>query len=266
MVSKLQAHQRHVGSRFSAAASGYGELSPVQDEVARKVLDLVPTDVVPTRVLDAGCGHGRLLKLARTRWPAAALTGVDVAAGMIDESRRALTGDAALTLYTADVAAWSHAPFDLVVSGSALHWLRPFGPSLAHVLGLVRSGGHAAIGFMLEGTLTELHDARRAVAPAKTPSGRLPATDDVEAALRAIPGIEILRADVEAMVHELPDAATVLRVLHDTGVTGGDISRGAAPLTRNELRALTEHYARHHASPGGVRVSYVVGYYLLRRA
>jgi trans-aconitate methyltransferase len=265
MVSKLHAHQRHVGSRFSAAASRYGACSPVQDEVARQVLDLVPPEVNPATVLDAGCGHGRLLQLARARWPKAALTGVDVAVGMIDESRRALAGDTALTLFTADVAAWSHPPFDLVISGSALHWLRPFAPALAHVLGLVRSGGHAALGLMLEGTLAELHAARRAVAPAKTPSGRLPAPDAVEAALHAVPGIELVRTRRTTVHHELPDVATLLRSLHDTGVTGGDVSRGSAALSRGELKALSEYYTRHFASPGGVRVSYVVGYYLVRR-
>lgn len=266
MASHHQAHHRQVGFRFSAAASRYDELSPVQDAVARRVLDLVPSDACPATVLDAGCGHGRLLKRARTRWPSAVLTGVDVAEGMIAVCRHAVGDDPAVVLHAADLATWRHPPFDLVVSGSALHWLRPFGPSLAHVIGLVRPGGHAALGFMLEGTLAELHQTRRAVVPAKNPPGRLPAPGDVEAALGSVSGIEILRADVEAMVHELPDAAAVLRMLHDTGVTGGDVSRGAAPLTRNELRALTDHYARHHASPGGVHVSYVVGYYLLRRA
>lgn len=265
MASKLHAHQRHVGSRFSAAASRYGACSPVQDEVARQVLALVPPEVMPATVLDAGCGHGRLLQLARARWPAAALTGVDVAAGMIAECRRVLSGDAALTLHTADLAVWKHPPFDLVISASALHWLRPFAPALAHVLGLVRPGGHAALGLMLEGTLAELHEARRAVAPAKMPSGRLPAPDEVEAALRAVPGVELVRTHRTSLVHASPDAVTLLRSLHDTGVTGGDVSRGSAALSRGEIRALSEYYALHYASPGGVRVSYAVGYYLVRR-
>jgi ubiquinone/menaquinone biosynthesis C-methylase UbiE len=60
------------------------------DPVHRRVVNLVAAHLDgrgPTRVLDVGCGTGRLLRYAAVRWPSAELIGVDPAEGMLEKAR-----------------------------------------------------------------------------------------------------------------------------------------------------------------------------------
>lgn len=260
----MKEHRRHVRSRFSAAACTYTESSSLQDRVARRVLELVPAGFDAARILDAGCGPGRLAALARARWPDAFIVGVDIAPGMIREARGRLAGDPRMSFEERDIAAYCpDAPCDLLLSSSALQWLKPFDAGLAHVAGLVRPGGLLALGVMLDGTLAELHASRRAAAPHKPVAGRLPTLAEFEKAVRAIPGARVRRIESAAAEYDQPSGADVLRAVHEMGVTGGDVSRGPAPLTRADMKALAAHYDGHFASDGGVRVTFVMGYALV---
>ena len=259
-------HQRHVGGRFSAAAHTYTEASPLQDQVARTVIGMVPEGWRPSSILDAGCGPGRLLMLARRRWPESTMVGVDIAAGMIQKARSFFIGDSRATFVEGDMATFqSPAGFDLIISSSALHWMRPFAPGLAHVAGQCRAGGFLAVGMMLDGTLGELREAREAVAPHKSAPGRLPTLGDVEAVAQSLKGYRVMRIERATELYEERTGAGVLRSVHEMGVTGGDVSRGEAPLTRGEIKALAEWYDRHYSTPGGVRMTFEIGYLLLQR-
>lgn len=194
------------------------------------------------------------------------MVGVDIAAGMIQMARRDFAGDSRVTFAEGDVATFRGAgPFDLVISASSMHWVRPFAAGLAHVAGLCRPGGLMAVGMMLDGTLGELREAREAVAPHKAAPGRLPTLGELEAAARSLEGYRVLHIGQATECCEAATGAGVLRSIHDMGVTGGDVSRGAAPLTRGEIKALAEWYDRHYAVPGGVRMTFEVGYLLLQR-
>lgn len=257
-------HRNHVKARFSAAAHTYVEVSTLQERVARRVMDMLSEAYRPRSVLDLGCGTGCLLQLARDRWPDAHLTGLDIAPGMIGESRKAFAGDPAVQFVEADMATWRAAhPFDLVLSSSALHWMKPFDQGLNHVASLVRPGGILAMSMMLDGTLGELRKSRDTVAPHKTPRGRLPTLKDVERAARSLSGTRIRRMEQVTAEYDLPTGTDVLRSVHEMGVTGGEVSRGSAPLTRTEITALTHHYEEHYASPGGVRVTFEIAYLLV---
>lgn len=257
-------HNRQVAARFSAAASTYAEASALQERVARHLFAMIPDGLQPASILDAGCGTGRLLRHARQRWPAAHLTGVDMAPGMIAEARTVFANDPAATFEVADLAAFAPpCRFDLVLSGSALHWTSPLAASLKHLANLCRPQGLLAVGMMLEGTLGELHEARKAVAPHKPPPGSLPTYAAFEQAARQIPHSRIRRLEQTSAGYDQPSALEALRTLHAMGVTGGDLSHGDAALTRGELRALAAWYDQHFASPQGVHVTFVVGYLLL---
>lgn len=262
----MQRHpsSHHIGARFSAAAQTYTAVSGMQDQVARQVLGLVPETVSASSILDAGCGPGRLLGLARHRWQEADLLGVDIAPGMLIQARQTFAGDPRACFFEGDVASFqADRPFDLVISSSALQWLQPFAEGIAHVAKLCRPGGWVALGIMLDGTLGELHAARRSAVPHKPAKGRLPTLDALECAANTIPGARIRRLEHASAHYEQACAMDVLRSLHAMGVTGGDVSQGERPLTRGEMLALTADYDRHFATPGGVRVSFVLGYLLL---
>jgi trans-aconitate 2-methyltransferase len=95
------------------------------DHRHRPALDLlarVPA-VTPRRVVDLGCGHGRLTRLLAERWPDAEVTGIDDSPAMLDRAR---ADDPAgwVRWRLADIGALDlEASPDVVVSNAALHWI-----------------------------------------------------------------------------------------------------------------------------------------------
>jgi ubiquinone/menaquinone biosynthesis C-methylase UbiE len=95
----------------------------------------------PRRVLDLGTGTGSVARLVATRFPDAAVIGVDISERMIDQARRH-TDSARVSYQVADA---EHLPFedgafDLVTLGNMI----PFFDELARI---VASGGRALFAF-----------------------------------------------------------------------------------------------------------------------
>ena len=99
---------------------------------------------------------------------------------------------------------------------------------------------------MVEGTLSHLHDARRAVAPDKQHPVPLPAADAVIADLRRAE-FRVIKTATRRYVENYPDVNTLLRSLRRQGVTG-KVNPDANLLSKNELRALKE-YLHHNREP-----------------
>jgi len=89
---------------------------PADDLVAR-----LPPDLAPRRVIDLGCGGGRLTRQLARRWPEAEVIGVDGSAAMLAEARAGAPG---ITWVEADLARWQPpGPAELIIANAALHWL-----------------------------------------------------------------------------------------------------------------------------------------------
>jgi ubiquinone/menaquinone biosynthesis C-methylase UbiE len=114
----------HDVERFSRWAPTYDRhifqrliFEPVQKTVLALAGDEVPR---PRAILDVGCGTGRLLRAAATRFPAARLEGVDAAQGMVDQAR-ASGGQINFQLAPAEKLPFGNAEFDLVFSTMTFH-------------------------------------------------------------------------------------------------------------------------------------------------
>jgi len=116
-------------SRFDRRASGYEDSTlqqflfvPVRQTALRLALQLLPQ---ARRVLDVGCGTGRLLRHARPCYPTAELVGVDLAGRMV-ATASAITPTKLAVRYVhgrAECLPFTDDVFDLVFTTLSLrHW------------------------------------------------------------------------------------------------------------------------------------------------
>ncbi|MGH8868904.1 MAG: class I SAM-dependent methyltransferase [Actinomycetes bacterium] len=105
----------------------------------------------PVRVLDLACGTGSISQRLLTRVPDARLTALDVDPALLRIASGTFAGDPRVDLVTADLAdqSWRgavEAPYDAVVTATALHWLpgERLTALYAELHDLVRVGGVVA--------------------------------------------------------------------------------------------------------------------------
>jgi ubiquinone/menaquinone biosynthesis C-methylase UbiE len=110
------------------------------DRVHRGVLARIPAGFTPTGVLDIGCGTGRLLRRMQKRWPAAALTGVDLAEGMVAQARRQTTG-ATIHQAPAEHLPLANDSVDLVTSTVSFHHWSDQAQGIGEAVRVLRRGG-----------------------------------------------------------------------------------------------------------------------------
>jgi len=92
MASKRDIQDAAYWSRRSQSYEQTWVQRVFHDQIHAAVLNLVAARGTPEVIVDVGCGTGRLLRRAATRWPDAERIGVDAASGMIAIARQATPG------------------------------------------------------------------------------------------------------------------------------------------------------------------------------
>lgn len=136
----------HDVDRFNRWASTYDRhwmqriiFNPIQ----RTVLELAAEQVgSPGAILDVGCGTGRLLKSAGTRFPGARLVGVDAAIEMVKHAQSSSpSGSIQFQQATAEDLPFPNASFDLVFSTMTFHHWQNQGRGAAEAARVLTPGG-----------------------------------------------------------------------------------------------------------------------------
>jgi trans-aconitate 2-methyltransferase len=95
------------------------------------------------RVVDLGCGTGELTKELHLRLGASETVGIDSSPAMLE--RASAFAGAGLRFEEGDIATWEPAPFDVVFSNAALHWLPDHRRLLARLTRAIPVGGQIAV-------------------------------------------------------------------------------------------------------------------------
>jgi ubiquinone/menaquinone biosynthesis C-methylase UbiE len=128
---------------YDSIAEGYAaenETSLMNAYYERPAMLKLAGDVTGRRILDAGCGAGPLFAALRDR--GATVTGVDASGGMLELARKRLGADADLRVADlADPLPFPDDSFDDVAASLVLHYLKDWGPTLAELRRVLKSGG-----------------------------------------------------------------------------------------------------------------------------
>jgi len=124
----VSATQAALSRRFDRWALTYdqGALQPLYGNAHRAVLGAAAAmDLSPRRILDVGCGTGRLIGELVDLFPAATIVGLDLSAGMVSAARASVPkGRTVFCQAVAERLPFACASFDLVTATvSFRHWI-----------------------------------------------------------------------------------------------------------------------------------------------
>ena len=132
---------KHEDIRRDWNAAAYHRLSEPQFAWGLKVLDrlaLLGTE----RVLDAGCGSGRLTREVRARVPHGLVVGCDFSENMIRAAAKTLGRSMSGALVRGDLSEMPfNAAFDAVYSTATFHWIRGHDRLFTELRRTLRGGG-----------------------------------------------------------------------------------------------------------------------------
>jgi len=148
MTTSFEHDSRHL-------AHTYDRVSDLQFEAGKRLVERLGVDE-GARVLDVGCGTGRLAHwLAERVGPKGAVTGIDPLEERI-QIARSRGGDVRFEVGQAeDLGAFEDASFDAVCMSSVFHWVAEKAKALAEVRRVLRPGGRL-------GVTTSPHELARA--------------------------------------------------------------------------------------------------------
>jgi trans-aconitate 2-methyltransferase len=142
-------------------AASYEQVSGPMEAMGRDVLDRLDLRG-DERVLDAGCGTGRVTAALAERLPRGEVVAVDASPSMVEEARRRL-GDAA-DVRVADLTELTlEEPVDAILSTATFHWIADHDRLFARLHAALRPGGRLVAQCGGEGNIAAIMAAARRV-------------------------------------------------------------------------------------------------------
>ena len=188
---------------------------PFHDLLA--MVELVPGG----RVVDLGCGDGRLTELAHRSLGPESTVGIDSSPAMLAEAR---AGDG-LSFVQDDIGRWSAPAFyDVVLSNAALHWVPEHRAVLARWRAALRPGGQLAVQVPANSDhpshalVGEVADALALTIEPDPVAVNVLRPEDYAAVLDDL-GVVEQHVRLQVFVHHLPSSAEVVEWVKGTTLT-----------------------------------------------
>jgi malonyl-CoA O-methyltransferase len=257
--------KRRLAQNFSRAAAHYRRHAALQQTVCERLAERLELfRIEPQVVLDLGCGTGHAWPALRRRFPRAGLLGLDLAAGMLVESRRGRWWRRErLVCADAEQLPLADASVDVIFSSLMLQWCTPPDRALAECRRVLRPEGLLLLSTLGPDTLRELRTAwpEEPLAPAadETATARFVDLHDLgDAIIRA--GLAGPVVDAEHFTLTYPTASAVLQDLRRLGTGNADQSRPKGLITPKRLSVFAARYEPMRRSDGTLPLTYEVVY------
>ena len=258
-----------VAAAFHRQAAEYDRTVLVQRRVVDNLVKTIEPlcHPSPQQILDVGCGTGSLLGRLHTRYPQAALVGVDLAFNMCRQCADKLGEVCSVVQGDAGQLAFKDGAFDLVVSSSVLQWVDDLSVVLGEMRRVVRSQGRICLAFFCDGTLHELQSCYRDAVTSVSghnsgQTSRLHSFRTVDEVLSILSqmGFEqyVVTSEIETDWYD--DLTSLLRSIKNIGagtVSGGS---GSGLGWRGILNETYRLYSERHGVAGRIPASYSVLY------
>jgi trans-aconitate 2-methyltransferase len=173
-------------------AATYDRVAEPQTRWGRAVVDRLPLEG-DERVLDAGCGTGRVTAMLLERLPRGQVVALDGSPSMIEEARRRFAGDARVELVSADLAQPLPlaAPVDAILSTATFHWITDHGALFRNLGAVLRPGGRLVAQCGGAGNVARVTAALHAVDPTLRQTKNYATPEETTAHLAAAGFVEV---------------------------------------------------------------------------
>ena len=120
----------------------YNKFSAEREQPFWDLVGLIEPVDAP-RVVDLGCGDGRLTEALHNRLAARDTVGVDTSSTMLDAAQSRARAD--LTFKSGNLADWQEGPVDIVLANASLHWVPDHADVIRRWRDALAEGGQLAV-------------------------------------------------------------------------------------------------------------------------
>ena len=253
--------KRQVAASFSRAAASYDSVAELQRDVGTQLLQRLPTDFVPARWLDLGCGTGYFTRALASQFVEGHGLALDIAEGMLNHARP-LGGAEHFIAGDAERMPLQDSTCELIFSSLAVQWCADFEAVLNEAFRVLKPGGIFAFASLCVGTLFELRDSWRQV------DGLVHVNRFREFAryqqLCGASGLRTLSLENQAHVLHYPDVRSLTHELKALGAHNLNPGRPGGLTGRARILGLVEAYEQFREA-SGLPATYQVVYAVLEK-
>lgn len=241
---------------FGGACHTYDSASRLQKAMGDTLLAGIPGGLSPETILDLGCGTGWFTRRLATEYPNAAITGADLAPGMLKQAQAAGPNAAVWLNADAEQLPLADHSVDLIFSNLMIQWSRRPDVVLEECQRVLKPGGFLAISTLLDGTLHELKQAWAKADPGQAHVNRFVSQQDWQTLTADIlPGVEL---EVDSMILPYDSPMALNRELKDLGAGFKGEERRRTATAPGRFRAMCRIYPGSDGS--GVLATYEAGW------